>query len=72
MTSEQFIFWLQGYFELADPKNLTEEQVEIIKNHLKLVFFYEIDPSYSDDPKTQVKMQSLHDGKGRRNEVVKC
>lgn len=63
MTSEQFVFWLQGFFELSpDSEILTDKQVEIIKNHLKLVFFYEIDPSYSKDPKKQQDMQKIHDG----------
>ena len=77
MKSEQFVFWLQGFFELSDSKVLSEKQVEVIKNHLKLVFFYEIDPSYSSDPKTQQKMQELHDGKsisfpGSGEVIVKC
>ena len=46
MTSVQFSFWLQGFFELSETNSLSERQTEIIKNHLKLVFVYEIDPSY--------------------------
>lgn len=63
MTSRDFAFWLQGTFELGDIKTLNEKQVQTIKNHLKLVFFHEIDPSYSDDPAVQAKMQEIHDGK---------
>jgi hypothetical protein len=33
-----FCYWLQGFFELAGTNNLTETQVEVIKDHLKLVF----------------------------------
>ena len=41
MTSDQFVFWLQGYLELSQhlngPKDLNERQVEEIKSHLDLV-----------------------------------
>lgn len=64
MRSDQFVFWLQGFFELSDPSApLTEKQVQTIKNHLKLVFLHEIDPSYSDDPTVQKIFQNIHDGK---------
>lgn len=38
MTSDQFVYWLQGFFELSGEYKLTEKQVEMIKSHLKLVF----------------------------------
>lgn len=38
MTPENFCYWLQGVFEVTDAKTLTEAQVQIIKNHLTLVF----------------------------------
>lgn len=39
MTSTEFAFWLQGYLELReDDKPLTPKQVQIIKDHLALVF----------------------------------
>jgi hypothetical protein len=80
MTSKDFAYWLQGFFELSETDELTPRQVEIIKNHLKLVFYYEIDPSYSADKEVQAEMQNIHDGKPahlrpRRNSgdvIVKC
>lgn len=45
MTSEQFVFWLQGMFELTDPKKLDAEQTATIKKHLELVFVHEIGPA---------------------------
>lgn len=64
MNSKDFVYWLQGFFELSEPnKALTPEQVQIIKNHLKLVFLYEIDPSYSDNKIVQQIFQNIHDGK---------
>lgn len=38
MTPEQFVYWLQGMFELGDPKSLSEAQTAMIREHLKLVF----------------------------------
>jgi hypothetical protein len=37
MTPEQFIYWLQGFLEIADPKKLDKNQIEIIKDHIALV-----------------------------------
>jgi hypothetical protein len=38
MTAEQFVYWLQGFMEIADPKELNKTQTTQIRNHLKLVF----------------------------------
>lgn len=40
MTSEQFCYWLRGYFELSGTGTyaLTHIQVKIIQDHLNLVF----------------------------------
>lgn len=43
MTSERFCYWLQGFLELAEPEKLTPKQVEVIKNHLSLVFEKPVD-----------------------------
>jgi hypothetical protein len=78
MKSVEFCFWLQGFFELSETEQLTPRQVEIIKNHLKLVFYHEIDPSYSDDAAVQDEMQAIHDGTPKKkrdnpgNILVKC
>ena len=44
MNTIDFCYWLQGYFEISGKKEISPEQVEIIKNHLNLVFKHEIDP----------------------------
>jgi len=79
MESKSFIYWLQGFFELSETNTLTEKQTQIIKNHLKLVFMYEIDPSYSEDVEVLNNMQDIHDGrvnprppKNGNNPTVKC
>ena len=48
MTSRDFCYWLQGYFEINTPDSIQEKQTEIIKKHLALVFKHEIDPSMGD------------------------
>lgn len=37
MNERDFIFWLSGFFELFESKELTEKQVNIIKERLKLM-----------------------------------
>ena len=58
MNSIDFCYWLQGHFEISGSKELTEEQVEIVKNHLNLVFKHEIDGMYEKE-----ELQNVHDGK---------
>lgn len=39
MNTQDFCYWLQGYFELSGADGgLSKEQVEVIKEHLQLVF----------------------------------
>lgn len=38
LSTEQFTYWLQGFFEISEDKTLSEKQVLIIKDHLALVF----------------------------------
>lgn len=60
MSSESFCFWLQGYFELnRKSDSLSEEQVELIRRHLDLVFAHEIDPK-AGGPAVQAKLNKLH------------
>lgn len=59
MTSRDFCYWLQGYFEIAGAGHFTIDQTVVVKRHLALVFKHEIDPSYGGDP---VELQAIHDG----------
>lgn len=69
MNAQDFVYWLQGYFELSDSNTLTEKQVVAIKNHLNLVFTHVIDPAQVSHlpPELQAKasaeLQAIHDGK---------
>ena len=38
MTPENFVYWLQGYLELSNVSELSKEQTQIIRDHIKLVF----------------------------------
>lgn len=62
MTSRDFCFWLQGFFEVGDPKTLTKEQLDLVKRHLNLVFIHEIDPSMGGKEQ-QNKLNEIHNGK---------
>lgn len=60
MTSRDFVYWLQGFFELTgdQPVTLAPDVVKVIRNHLALVFIHEID---APDPTGE--LQATHDGK---------
>lgn len=69
MTSRDFCFWLQGFFEIAhsgpvpaEPQSryaLNDYQVDMIRNHLALVFKHEIDPSMGPE-KHQKELNEMH------------
>lgn len=60
MESKSFVYWLQGYFEISQTnQGLSPEQVQIIKNHLNLVFKHEIDPSMGG-PEHQQELNKIH------------
>ncbi len=58
MKTRDFCYWLQGYFEISKNKELNEEELKIIKNHLNLVFKHDIDTQYTDGDDSQ----EIHDG----------
>ena len=48
-----------GYFEISEPKTISENETEIIKKHLALVFKHEIDPSMGDQ-NHQNELNAIH------------
>lgn len=46
MSPEQFVYWLQGFFEMTDADSLSKKQVRMIKEHLGLVFM-KLTPDYT-------------------------
>ena len=67
MTSRDFCYWLQGFFELVNqpgvqtPSTFNCDQTECIRKHLALVFKHEIDPS-AGPPAHQAALNAIHDG----------
>jgi len=59
MTSRDFAYWLQGFFEISNVDAINNAQTEIIKKHLNLVFKHEIDPSMGD-LKHQNELNNIH------------
>lgn len=65
MTSKEFCYWLQGFFEIGcnhvpnSKLELSESQIQIIRDHLNMVFKHEIDPSYGS-PEHQAELSHLH------------
>lgn len=62
MTSRDFCYWLQGFFEIGAVESMTPGQVDMVKRHLNMVFYHEIDPSYSKDKQHLASLQKIHDG----------
>jgi hypothetical protein len=59
MLSRDFAYWLQGFFEISEERNLTPNQVNVIKKHLRLVFLHDIDPSMGN-AKHQEALNKIH------------
>lgn len=38
MTARDFVFWLQGWLELERPKSISPQKLQVIREHLSLVF----------------------------------
>lgn len=74
MTSRDFCYWLQGFFEVAKPNTMTAEQISMVQKHLSLVFVHEIDPS-AGPPEHQAKLDAAHPishGVGTTNVKFRC
>jgi hypothetical protein len=68
MTSRDFAYWLQGFFEISgaewtQTQPLDAIKVDVIKKHLHMVFVHEIDPSMGDK-QHQTKLNAIHDAGG--------
>ena len=48
MAQEAFVIWLKGYVDISNPLYVNEQQWQIIKDHLQLVFT-KVTPSYEDE-----------------------
>jgi hypothetical protein len=60
MTSRDFCYWLQGFFELTGATTgMDSNQTNTVRNHLALVFKHEIDPSMGG-PDKQAELNKMH------------
>lgn len=66
MTSRDFCYWCQGFFEIAEASDpgcrlaLTPDQTSMIRRHLAMVFKHEIDPSFLAEQ--QAELNAIHMG----------
>lgn len=51
MTSRDFCYWLQGFYEINGVGPMTADQSALVARHLAMVFVHEIDPSFGADNK---------------------
>lgn len=70
MTSRDFCYWLQGYFEIHESETsqtrpLGFGQIDCIKKHLSLVFAHEIDKTAPAEE--QAKLNAIHG-----DTIVRC
>lgn len=63
MTSRDFVYWLQGFFEVSGIVScLDTRQVELVRRHLAMVFVHEIDPSMGDKAHQEALTQAHQGG----------
>ena len=72
MNTIDFCFWLQGYFEINGKAEISEEQAEIIKNHLNLVFKHEIDPLRESQTTTSVDVLNHAHSPSNNDTLLRC
>ncbi|MNK09904.1 hypothetical protein D3C87_278950 [compost metagenome] len=58
MNARDFCYWLQGTFEIGKLKQLDEEQTEIVRKHLNMVFVHDLDKQFPAD--VQKKLDEIH------------
>lgn len=74
MKATEFCYWLQGYFELhgdIGAEGLSKRQVDLIRNHLALVFVHDIDPK-AGPPEYREILNDILSGRGTRDIRMKC
>jgi len=77
MTSRDFCYWLQGFFELKPSQaGLSPRQIKMIRKHLDLVFAHEIDPDTDKgDPVLRKQLDAIHGSTGggsASNPIIRC
>lgn len=73
MTSEQFVYWLQGFFEIQgvgtedDMEGVHPEQAKVIHDHLNLVFDKKTPERKIDKEKLKKTLKDNISNKSRRS-----
>lgn len=73
MTTKDFCYWLQGFFEIEGsptPQPMSARQTQIIQNHLAPVFRHDIDPK-AGGPEVQKELNAIHSG-FNKDTVLRC
>ena len=68
VKADQFCYWLQGLFELAEPTELNEAQTDLIKRHLAMAFLHDIDKRPSVEE--QGELNKIHSSPVRPSDVL--
>ena len=69
MKATEFCYWLQGMFELAEPKELNAEQTDLIKRHLAMAFLHDIDKQV---PENEQKILNKMHGNNPNDIMLRC
>jgi hypothetical protein len=77
MTSRDFCYWLQGFFELTDSTEayIDDRKADLIRRHLNMVFIHEIDPSFPADQQdalTEAHTMDIESYSPNPRFIVKC
>lgn len=70
MDKEQFIMWLHGYFEIANPKTIGEKETQIIRDHLE-TFFKKVTPTRHEEDTELSTTETKSKGLSELLEVMK-
>lgn len=65
MEAIAFCYWLQGFMEMQDPKELNCVQTQMIKDHLNLVFD-KVTPNLNSMPEGFKKLEIKPDSKRKK------
>lgn len=71
MTSRDFVYWFQGFLEISNTKEINEDQLKIVRNHLTMVFKHEIDPSMGNI-EHQEELNLLHNNTSHNSNTLRC
>lgn len=59
MTSQEFVYWLQGFLEVANPQTIDAKQLQVIKDHIALVL-YKVTPNRNQEVEPYVSPFVTH------------